>query len=349
MYRTIGYAASAATHPLAPFQFERRSLLPHDVRIRIRYCGICRSDIHQARNEWGDSTFPMVPGHEIVGTVSEVGPSVNRFQPGDMVGVGCFVDSCRRCTACRQGLEQYCDEHLVLTYNGTEADRRTPTFGGYSTQIVVDVHYVLRIPPALSPERAAPLLCAGITTYSPLRHWHVGRGDHLAVVGFGGLGHMAVKFGKALGCHVTVLSHSKSKAEDAKRLGADAFVETSGTTPDLRRRFEWILDTVSAPHPYSPYLEMLKTDGTMILVGAPDRPSPLGAFPLILGRRRLVGSLIGGIRETQEMLQFCAEHGIASDVEIIPIQDTNAAYERVIRGDVRYRFVIDLSSLREDD
>ena len=347
MLQTRGYSAAAAGVPLAPFTFSRRNLEPHDLLIQIRYCGICHSDVHQARDEWGGSQFPMVPGHEIVGTVAQVGSAVKRFRVGDQVGVGCFVDSCRECPPCRSGNEQYCEGHCVFTYNGTEKDRHTPTYGGYSNQIVVDEHYVLRIPPALAPERAAPLLCAGITTFSPLRYWAVGKGHKLAVVGLGGLGHMAVKFGRAFGAEVTVLSQSETKREDAARLGASDFALTSkaDTFAGFARRFDFILDTVSAAHDYSAYLDLLKTDGTMILVGAPDESTPLGAFPLILRRRRLVGSLIGGIKETQEMLDFCAQHQVASDVEVISIQQVNEAYERMMRGDVRYRFVIDLNTL----
>jgi len=347
MLPTTGYAAKTATSPLAPFNFARRDVGPQDLLIQIRYCGICHSDIHQARDEWGGSIFPMVPGHEIVGSVAALGPAVTAFRVGERVGVGCFVDSCRTCSQCREGLEQYCEGHLTLTYNGTEKDERTPTYGGYSGQIVVDQRYVLRIPERLAPDGAAPLLCAGITTYSPLRHWGVGKGHQLAVVGLGGLGHMAVKLGQAFGADVTVLSRSDNKRADAKRLGAADFALTSNlkTLSKLARRFDFIIDTVSAPHDYGPYLELLKTDGTMILVGAPEKPTPLGAFPLVMRRRRLVGSLIGGIRETQEMLEFCVQHGIVSDIEVIPIQQVNDAYERVLRGDVQYRFVIDLSSL----
>ncbi|WP_447974629.1 NAD(P)-dependent alcohol dehydrogenase [Nitrospira sp. Kam-Ns4a] len=347
MRETRGYAAMTAGAPLAPFTFFRRDVGPYDVLIQIRYCGICHSDIHQARDEWGGSLFPMVPGHEIVGTVSEVGSAVTAFTVGDTAGVGCFVDSCRECPQCQNGIEQYCEGHLVLTYNGTEKDGHTPTYGGYSSQIVVDERYVLRVPRELPPERAAPLLCAGITTYSPLRHWGVGNGHQLAVVGLGGLGHMAVKIGAALGAEVTVLSHSETKRLDAKRLGAADFILSAdpGGLSRLGRRFDFIIDTVSAPHDINAYLNVLKTDGTMILVGAPAERIPLGAFSLLLRRRRLVGSLIGGIRETQEMLEFCAQHQIPADVEVIPIQQVNEAYERMLRGDVRYRFVIDLGSL----
>jgi uncharacterized zinc-type alcohol dehydrogenase-like protein len=334
--------------PLAPFTFARRDPGPNDVLIDIRYCGICHSDLHQARDEWGGAIFPMVPGHEIVGTVAQAGPKVKRFKAGDTAGVGCFVDSCRTCRPCKRSEEQYCETHVAWTYNGMEMDQKTPTYGGYSTQIVVDQRYVLRVPKTLQPDGAAPLLCAGITVYSPLRHWKVGRRHALAVVGLGGLGHMAVKIGAALGAEVTVLSHSEKKRKEAARLGADDFVVVadSSALAALNRRFDFILDTVSAPHDLNAYLETLKTDGTMILVGAPPVPTPLGAFPLVLRRRRLVGSLIGGIRETQEMLDFCAKHRIPADIETIPIQQVNEAYERMLRGDVRYRFVIDMQSLK---
>jgi uncharacterized zinc-type alcohol dehydrogenase-like protein len=346
MIPTRGFAAMTAKAPLQPFSFERRDVGPSDLLIAISHCGICHSDIHQARDEWGGSLFPMVPGHEIVGTVTRVGSAVTRFRTGDRVGVGCFVDSCRSCPACREGLEQYCEGGMVLTYSGRDSTGAM-TQGGYSTQIVVDEQYVLRLPAALSPAGAAPLLCAGITTYSPLRHWGVGKYHKLAVVGLGGLGHMAVKIAKALGTEVTVLSTSEHKRQDAIQLGAADFAVTSdpATFKKLARRFDFLIDTVSAAHDYNAYVNLLKTDGTMILVGAPERAVPLEAFPLILHRRRIAGSLIGGIRETQEMLDFCAAHRIESDVEVIAIQQVNEAYERVIRGDVRFRFVIDLNSL----
>ena len=346
MLPTNGYAAMTAKAALQPFSFARRDVGPHDVLIAITHCGICHSDIHQARDEWGGSIFPMVPGHEIVGRVTQVGSSVTRFHVGETAGVGCFVDSCRTCPACREGQEQYCEAGMLLTYSGRDKDGQ-PTQGGYSTQIVVNEQYVLRIPSALSPAGAAPLLCAGVTTYSPLRHWGIGKYHKLAVVGLGGLGHMAVKIGTALGAQVTVLSTSERKRKDAERLGASDFALTSHpeTFAKLQRRFDFILDTVSAPHNYNDYLNLLKTDGTMILVGVPDKPTLLEPFPLILHRRRIAGSVIGGIRETQEMLDFCATHRIESDVEVIPIQQVNEAYERVLRGDVRFRFVIDLGSL----
>jgi uncharacterized zinc-type alcohol dehydrogenase-like protein len=347
MLESRGYAALTAESLLAPFTFSRREPGPADVLIAISYCGICHSDIHQARDEWGDAIFPMVPGHEIVGRVVRVGSAVTRFTAGDRVGIGCFVDSCRTCPPCREGNEQYCEGHIVFTYNSTEKDERTPTYGGYSKQIVVDENYVLRIPAAIAPERAAPLLCAGITTYSPLQHWGLRRGQKLAVVGLGGLGHMAVKLGAALGAEVTVLSQSGKKRDDAKRLGASDFALSTeaATFGKLKRQFDLIIDTVSADHDCNAYLELLKTDGTMILVGVPPESLAVKAFSLIPRRRGLVGSMIGGIRETQEMLDFCAKHNVASDVEVIPIQQVNEAYERMLRGDVRYRFVIDLDSL----
>ena len=346
MLPTKGYAALTAKAPLTPFSFDRRDVGPKDIRITITHCGICHSDIHQARDEWGGSLFPMVPGHEIIGTVAQVGAEVKTFRVGDRAGVGCFVDSCRTCPACREGLEQYCDAGMVLTYSGRDKSGQL-TQGGYSSQIVVDAQYALRIPAALSSAGAAPLLCAGITTYSPLRHWGVGKYHKLAVIGLGGLGHMAVKIARALGTEVTVLSTSEHKRAEAMRLGANHFAVTSQpeTFVTLQRRFDFLLDTVSAPHDYNQYLNLLKTDGTMILVGVPDKPAPVEPFSLILHRRRLAGSVIGGIRETQEMLDFCGQHRIESDVEVIPIQQVNAAYERVLTGDVRFRFVIDMASL----
>lgn len=349
MIKTPAYAAASAKAPLAPFSIERREPGPHDVLIDILYCGICHSDVHQARDEWGRSRFPMVPGHEIIGTVAKAGTAVTRWKVGDTVGVGCFVDSCRECEACADGEEQYCSEGMVATYNSVERDGKTPTYGGYSTRITVDENYVLRIPDGIPLERAAPLLCAGITTYSPLRRYHVRAGQRVAVVGLGGLGHMAVKLAKAMGAHVTVLSHSPGKQADATRLGADAFIATRDASvfKTHAAQFDFILDTVSAQHDYNAYLGLLRRDGTMVLVGLPD-PSPLAAGVLIMGRRRLTGSLIGGIRETQEMLDFCAAHNVASDVEVIAIQDVNTAYERLVNNDVRYRFVIDLATLKPE-
>ena len=351
MIPTRGYAATDPKTPLGPFNFERRDPRPHDVLIEIAYCGVCHSDIHQARDEWGGSIFPMVPGHEIVGTVAGVGAEVSRWNVGDTVGVGVFVDSCRVCEACRAGEEQYCLEGMTVTYNGLERDGKTPTYGGYSERIVVDEAYVLRIPEGLPLDGAAPLLCAGITTYSPIRHFlGTPAGAQTAVVGLGGLGHMGVKFLHALGAHVTVLSHSPGKKDDARRLGADDFVATADDDVFEKNagRFDFILDTVSASHDYNAYLRLLRRDGTMVIVGLPD-PSTLEPGALINKRRRLAGSVIGGIRETQEMLDFCAERGVASDVEVIRIQDVNEAYERTLKSDVRYRFVIDVASLRQGE
>ncbi|WP_253900194.1 NAD(P)-dependent alcohol dehydrogenase, partial [Corallococcus carmarthensis] len=340
------YAAPSAKAALGPFTLERREPRPQDVLIDIQYCGVCHSDIHQARDEWGGAVFPMVPGHEIVGKVSKVGSAVTTFKVGDAVGVGCFVDSCRECPQCLKGEEQYCERGSVNTYNGSDYDGQ-PTYGGYSTQVTVDAKYVVRIPEGIPLDRAAPLLCAGITTYSPLRYYGVKAGSKLAVVGLGGLGHMAVKLAKAMGAEVTVLSTSPSKRDDALALGAAHFAATSDkqTFKTLRRSFDFVLDTVSAQHDYNAYLNLLKTDGTMIIVGAPEAPAPLAAFSLIPRRLKLGGSMIGGIRETQEMLDFCAKHQVASDVEVIPIQKINEAYERMLKNDVRYRFVIDTASL----
>ncbi|MEO8349096.1 MAG: NAD(P)-dependent alcohol dehydrogenase [Acidobacteriota bacterium] len=349
--RVAGYAAPAAGAALAPFSFERRAPGPHDVLIEVLYCGVCHSDIHQARDDWRammTSIFPMVPGHEIVGKVVRVGCQVEKWKAGDTVGVGCLVDSCRECGPCRAGEEQYCEKGPTPTYNGYERDGKTPTYGGYSTEITVDENFVLRIPEGLLLEGAAPLLCAGITTYSPLRHHGVKAGDSVGVVGLGGLGHMGVKIAKALGANVTVLSHSPGKREDALRLGADDFIATNDPSVFEKNagRFRFVLDTVSAPHDYNSYLGLLALDGTMVLVGVPEQPAPVAAFQLIMKRRILTGSSIGGIRETQEMLDFCAEHGIVSDVEVTPIQRINEAWDRTVQSDVRYRFVIDMASLR---
>lgn len=347
MIAAKGYAAQTKDSGLAPWQFERRELRPHDVQFDIRYCGVCHSDLHQVRGEWGGEMYPMVPGHEIVGQVVAVGPAVTKFKVGDLAATGCMVDSCRTCDYCRQGLEQYCANGNTLTYNSLEQDRKTPTYGGYSNTIVVNEDFVLHVPEPLDLAAAAPLLCAGITTYSPLRHWNVGPGHKLAVVGLGGLGHMGVKFGVAFGAEVTVLSTSPRKEADAKKLGAHRFVVTSDPAQldSVRGYFDFILDTVSAEHDYNQYLTMLKTDGVHICVGAPPTPSALLAFSLIPGRKSIAGSTIGGIAETQEMLDFCAEHNIVSDIELIDINDIHTAYERMLKGDVRYRFVIDMATL----
>ncbi len=348
MAKIPSYAAAAPKAPLGPHTIERREPGPHDVLIDILYCGVCHSDIHQARDEWGGSIFPMVPGHEIVGRVKQVGAHVTKFKPGDMAGVGCMVDSCRDCDPCRRDLEQFCQRGAAFTYNGTEMDRKTPTYGGYSTQVVVDERFTLKVPDGLDPAGAAPLLCAGITTYSPLRQWACKPGDKVGVVGLGGLGHMAVKLAASMGAEVTMLSTSRRKEEDARRLGAKGFALTSDeeTFKKLAGTFDLIINTISAPHDYNQYLGMLKVQGTMVLVGVPPEAVPVSAFSLISGNRRLAGSLIGGIKETQEMLDYCGKHKIVSDVEVIPIQKINEAYERVIKGDVRYRFVIDIASLK---
>jgi uncharacterized zinc-type alcohol dehydrogenase-like protein len=349
MLKTPAYAAASAKSPLAPYSIERREPGPYDVLIDILYCGVCHSDIHQARGEWGQSSFPMVPGHEIVGRVKQVGERVGKFKVGDLAGVGCFVDSCRECDPCRRGLEQFCEKGAAFTYNSTEMDRRTPTYGGYSTQIVVAERFSLEIPAGLDPAGAAPLLCAGITTYSPLRQWNCKKGDRVAVVGLGGLGHMAVKLAASMGAEVTVLSTSRSKEADARRLGAQAFEITKdeATFTKLANRFDLIIDTVSAPHDYNRYLGILRPQGAMVIVGVPPEPTPVAAFSLVVGNKRLAGSMIGGIAETQEMLDYCARNKIVSDIEIIPVQKINQAYERTIRGDVRYRFVIDIGSLKQ--
>jgi uncharacterized zinc-type alcohol dehydrogenase-like protein len=341
------YAAPSADQPLAPLSIERREPSPEDVEIKILYCGVCHSDIHTARNEWGGTMYPVVPGHEIVGKVTRTGADVTRFKVGDTVGVGCFVDACRHCSNCRADLEQYCENGNTQTYNSRSQDKKTVTQGGYSSHIVVTQHFVLAISDQLPLEKVAPLLCAGITTYSPLRHWGVKAGDKVAVVGLGGLGHMAVKLAASMGAEVTMLSRSPEKARGAAQLGAHHFKLT--TNPDSMRElansFHFIIDTVSAQHDYNAYLSLLKTDGVMVLLGAPPQPTPVGAFPLIMGRRSLVGSLVGGIKETQEMLDYCAEHQITSDVEVISINKINEAYERTLSGDVRYRFVIDMATL----
>jgi len=346
MIKTRGYAAAAVKAPLAAYSFERREPREHDVAIDIKFCGVCHSDIHQARDEWGGSLFPMVPGHEIAGIVTAIGGKVTKYKVGDRAGVGCFVDSCRTCTQCRQGIEQYCASGAVWTYNGREHDG-TPTMGGYSDKIVVNEDYVLRLPQNLPLDAAAPLLCAGITLYSPLMHWHAGTGKSVAIVGLGGLGHMGVKLAHALGAEVTVLSHSLRKRDDGLRLGADHFHATSdpATFTKLKGAFDLIINTVSAPMDWNALISLVKVDGAMVVVGIPEGQVPIAAFALVGGRRSLAGSAIGGIGETQEMLDFCSAHNVTSDIEVIPIQKVNEAYERVVKSDVRYRFVIDLASL----
>jgi alcohol dehydrogenase (NADP+) len=347
MIDTKGYAAQSAKSPVAPWNFQRREVKSKDVQIDILYCGICHSDLHQIRDEWGGSKYPMVPGHEIIGRVSKIGRQVNKFKIGQLVGVGCMVDSCRECENCKKGLEQYCTGGQSFTYNGFEQDKKTPTYGGYSKLIVVHEDFVLNVSEKLPIEAVAPLLCAGITTYSPLKHWKVGKGHKLGIVGLGGLGHMAVKFGVAFGAEVTMLSTSLSKENDAKKLGAHKFVLSSDETrvQEVKGYFDFIIDTVSAPHDYNLYLSLLKSDGVHICVGVPPTAAEIYGFSLIAGRKSLAGSSIGGLPETQEMLDYCAENKIVSDVEVINIRDVNTAYERMLKADVRYRFVIDMATL----
>ena len=347
MTATKAYAAQSASESLAPYSFERRELRPDDVQIKILYCGVCHSDLHTVRNEWHGTVYPCVPGHEIVGTVTNVGSGVTKFKAGDLAGVGCLVDSCQECNNCKHGLEQFCEQVATQTYNAPDRVDKTITMGGYSSQIVVSENFVLKVSDKLPLEGVAPLLCAGITTYSPMRHWKVGKGHKVGVLGLGGLGHMAVKLAASFGAEVTMLSTSPGKEPDAKRLGAHHFVMTKDPEQlkGLNNYFDFIIDTVSADHDYNFYMNMLNTNGVMICVGAPPNPAQVSAFNLILQRRSLVGSSIGGLPETQEMLDYCAEHGITSDVEVIDIKDINEAYERMLKGDVRYRFVIDMSTL----
>ena len=349
---TRAYAARDAGGALSPFRLARRAPRAHDVQIEILYCGVCHSDLHTVRDEWKSfmpTVYPCVPGHEIVGRVGRVGSAVEKFREGDLVAVGCMVDSCRECSSCKAGEEQYCLAFATYTYNAPDKILGGVTYGGYSESIVVDEGFVLRVPPSLDPAAAAPLLCAGITTYSPLRHWNVTKGQKVGIVGLGGLGHMGLKFAHAFGAHTVLFTTSPRKAADAKRLGADEVV-VSRNADEMQQHagsFDFILDTASAEHDLGPYLSLLKLDGTMTLVGAPEKPAPVSAFQLIMGRRSLAGSGIGGIRQTQEMLDFCAEHGITSDVEIIRMQEIDDAYRRLSKGDVRYRFVIDMASLKE--
>ena len=348
MAQTPAYAAPSAKAPLVPHSVPRRDPGPHDVQIDILYCGVCHSDIHQVRDEWGGAIFPMVPGHEIVGRVTKVGASVSKFKVGDLAGVGCMVDSCLACDPCKRDLEQFCQKGAAFTYNGTEMDRKTPTYGGYSTQVVVTERFTLKVPTGLDLASAAPLLCAGITTYSPLRRWNCKPGDRVGVVGLGGLGHMAVKLAASMGAEVTMLSTSRAKEADARRLGAHAFELTSDpkSLKKLIGRLDLIIDTVSVEHDLNTYLGLLRTEGTMVLIGVPTTPAPVAATSLIFGNKKLAGSLIGGIAQTQEMLDYCAEKKITADVEVIPIQKINEAYERMVKSDVRYRFVIDIKSLK---
>ena len=347
MLKSYGYAAYNSLTPLRSYHFKRRNPGPRDVLIEILFCGVCHSDIHQARNEWNGTSYPIVPGHEIVGRAVQVGTEVTQFKVGDLVGVGCMVDSCGDCPECRDHQEQFCAQ-TVFTYNSRDHHNGKMTYGGYSNQIVVDERFILRVSEKLEPAAVAPLLCAGITTYSPLRHWHIGKGHKVGIVGLGGLGHMGIKFARAFGAEVVLFTTSSNKFDDAKRLGADEAVLSTDSKQMQKhlQGLDFILDTVAAPHDLDQYLTLLKRDGTLCLVGIPDHQHPTPSIGnLIFKRRKLAGSLIGGIKETQEMLDFCAEHNIVSDIELIPMPAINAAYERMLKGDVKYRFVIDMASL----
>jgi alcohol dehydrogenase (NADP+) len=351
-FTSKAFAAQSATSGLAPFTVPRRSPQPRDVEIEILYCGVCHSDLHQVRNEWKDAlptVYPVVPGHEIVGRVVAVGNGVKKFKPGDMAAVGCLVGSCGICANCRAGYQQYCETGFTLTYNSEDKFLGGVTYGGYSESIVVDEGFVLRVPDGLDPAGAAPLLCAGITTYSPLRHWNAGKGKKVGIVGLGGLGHMGVKFAHALGAHTVLFTTSPNKVADGKRLGADEVVISKDTDEMAKHTgtFDFILDAVSADHDVNALLQLLRLDGTLCLVGLPEKPVPIAAFNLVMKRRSLAGSGIGSLAETQEMLDFCGENGITSDIELIPIQKINEAYERLLRSDVRYRFVIDIATLKQ--
>jgi uncharacterized zinc-type alcohol dehydrogenase-like protein len=345
----LGYAAPSAKAQLAPYQFERRDIRADDVVIEILYCGICHSDVHHVNNDWGGTTYPIVPGHEIIGRVVNVGPDVTRFKPGDHVGVGCMVDSCQHCAACQQGLEQYCEEDPTLTFDNLDRHDQMRTFGGYSEKIIVREKFVLRIPEGLDLKGAGPLLCAGITSWSPLRHWRVREGTNVGVVGLGGLGHMMLKLAKALGANVTLFSRSPGKEQDAHRLGADNVVISTDANQmaAVNNKFDLIIDTVPYTHDINPYTPSLAINGTLVIVGFLGNLEPtLNTVPLIMGRKSVAGSVIGGIAETQELLDFCGEHEITADVEVIKVQDVNEAYKRMLKSDVKYRFVIDMASLK---
>jgi len=354
MSQATGYAAQKATTPLTTFHFDRREVRPHDVQIEILYCGVCHSDLHTARSEWKGTIYPCVPGHEIVGRVLNIGKEVKDFRVGEIVAVGCLVDSCQSCSSCQEDLEQYCEQGATLTYNSRDRQDESVTYGGYSTQIVVDQKFVLHVPKEFKEKdyaAVAPLLCAGITTYSPLKHWKIGKGSKVGVVGLGGLGHMAIKIAHAMGAHVVLFTTSPGKAEDAKRLGADETVVSKDATAMEKHAhsLDFIINTVAASHNLDPFMALLKRDGTMCLVGVPEFPHPTPDISqLIFQRRTIGGSLIGGLKETQEMLDFCAQHGITADIELIPIQKINEAYERMLKSDVKYRFVIDNSSLKKE-
>ncbi|CCB86731.1 MULTISPECIES: NAD(P)-dependent alcohol dehydrogenase [Parachlamydia] len=347
-FKVKAFGTEAADAPLKQVNIQRRAIMPHDVEIDILYCGICHSDLHAARNEWGGTVYPIVPGHEIVGRVTKIGNQVTKFKPGDLAAVGCIADSCRKCEYCKEGLEQFCEPGSTIVFNSPDKYMGGRTYGGFSESIVVDEYYVLRVPEKLDLASAAPLLCAGITVYSPLKHWKAGPGKKVGVIGLGGLGHLAIKIAKAMGAHVVVFSTSLSKVEDAKRLGADeVLLSTDVKQMRQQSKLDIILDTVSAKHNVNNYLDMLKVDGALVLVGLPVDPLPVGAFNLVKGRKSFAGSNIGGIPETQEMLDFCAEHNITADIELISIQQVNEAFDRLIKGDVHYRFVIDMASLKK--
>ena len=346
---TKAYATQSATSPLGPFSLTRRDPLPNDVAIDILFCGVCHSDLHFARNEWGMTKYPCVPGHEILGRVVKVGKNVKKFKVGDLAAVGCLVDSCRTCSSCQRGLEQFCLNGATFTYNGEDKHLGGLTYGGYSESIVVDEAYTLKVPSNLDPAGVAPLLCAGITTYSPLRHWKVGKGQKVGVVGLGGLGHMGVKFAAALGAHTVLFTTSPSKVADGKKLGAHEVIvsKNQGEMEKHKGSFDLILDTVSADHDFDVLLAMLKLDGTLVQVGVPPKPQSISIMSLLFPRKQLAGSLIGGIPETQEMLDFCGKHNIACDIELIKMQQINEAYERMLRSDVKYRFVIDMATFKQ--
>ncbi|MFD1095463.1 NAD(P)-dependent alcohol dehydrogenase [Salegentibacter chungangensis] len=350
MTEVKAYAAKASDANLEPHKIERRDITADDVKIEIEYCGVCHSDIHQVRNDWKNSKYPVVPGHEIIGRVTAVGDNVKGFNEGDLVGVGCMVDSCQECDSCKEDLEQYCENGATMTYNSPDKHLGGHTFGGYSEQIVVDKEFVLKVPENIDTKAVAPLLCAGITTWSPLRHWNVKKGDKVGVIGLGGLGHMGVKFAHALGAKVVMISRSPSKAEDAKRLGADEVLISTDEDEMEKHQgsFDFLLNTIPVGHDVNPYVGLLKRDATMVLVGAIEPVDPVHGGALILGRKRIAGSVIGGIKETQEMLDFCGENNIVSDVEMIDMQNINDAYKRVVDSDVKYRFVINMKSLKEN-
>ena len=348
MSKVKAYGAQASDANLEALDIERREITADDVKIEIDYCGVCHSDIHQVRNDWKNSKYPVVPGHEIIGRVTQVGKNVSNFKEGDLVGVGCMVDSCQECDSCKEDLEQFCENGATLTYNSKDEHLGGHTFGGYSEQIVVDKEFVLKVPENIDAKAAAPLLCAGITTYSPLRHWNVKKGDKIGVIGLGGPGHMGVKFAHAIGAHVVMITTSPSKSEDAKKLGADE-VLISKNEEDMKKQagtFDFLLNTVPVGHDMNPYIALLKRDATMVLVGAIEPLDPVHGGGLIGGRKRIAGSVIGGIKETQEMLDFCGEHNIVSDIEMIDMQNINEAFDRVVKSDVKYRFVIDMKSLK---